>query len=194
MTLNIRTIADGCGSRNLWANFWSRRGDRFGTRGRPGKVRRSLAGRWIGFAVVYGGRPLGVQRNVSLHGGRKVKCNLSLGGWNLLVVRTVEEFATNANLHREVTTMARYIGVVHKDANSEFSVSFPDFPDAVTTGATLAEAEDRARETLHVFVAGLIADGKRLPKPSSLEAVKADADSRDAVAFVAIADAKALLD
>jgi predicted RNase H-like HicB family nuclease len=45
-----------------------------------------------------------------------------------------------------------YVAVVHKDAASDFGVSFPDFPGVVTSAPTLEEAIKRAGEalTLHV--------------------------------------------
>jgi len=35
--------------------------------------------------------------------------------------------------------MASYIAVIHKDPDSDFGVSFPDFPDCITAGATIDE-------------------------------------------------------
>jgi predicted RNase H-like HicB family nuclease len=32
--------------------------------------------------------------------------------------------------------MAEYIALIHKDAGSDFGVSFPDFPGCVTAGST----------------------------------------------------------
>ncbi|MBL0942631.1 MAG: type II toxin-antitoxin system HicB family antitoxin, partial [Alphaproteobacteria bacterium] len=33
-----------------------------------------------------------------------------------------------------------YIALIHKDKNSDFGVSFPDFPGCITAGKTLDEA------------------------------------------------------
>ena len=33
--------------------------------------------------------------------------------------------------------MGNYIGLIHKEADSDYGVSFPDFPGAVTAGTTL---------------------------------------------------------
>ena len=45
-----------------------------------------------------------------------------------------------------------YIAYLHKDKNSDFGVSFPDFPGCVTAGKTLEEARKLAVEalTLHM--------------------------------------------
>ena len=44
--------------------------------------------------------------------------------------------------------MASYIGIIHKDADSEFGVSFPDYPGCVTAGRTLNEAGRMAAEAV----------------------------------------------
>ncbi|TIV05731.1 MAG: CopG family transcriptional regulator, partial [Mesorhizobium sp.] len=36
--------------------------------------------------------------------------------------------------------MRHYIGLIHKDADSDFGVSFPDFPGVITAGTSLDEA------------------------------------------------------
>ena len=38
------------------------------------------------------------------------------------------------------------IGLVHKDAGSDYGVSFPDLPGCATAGATLEEARSRNEE------------------------------------------------
>ena len=34
-----------------------------------------------------------------------------------------------------------YIALIHKDARSDYGVSFPDFPGCITAGKTLDEAK-----------------------------------------------------
>lgn len=80
--------------------------------------------------------------------------------------------------------MRNYIGLIHKDADSDFGVSFPDFPGAVTAGTDLDDARLMAEEALALHVEGLVEDGQPVPEPSSLEAVMADPDNRDAVAIL----------
>ena len=48
--------------------------------------------------------------------------------------------------------MRHYIALVHKDATSDFGVSFPDFPGAVTAAATSDEAIEQAEEALALHV------------------------------------------
>ena len=40
--------------------------------------------------------------------------------------------------------MANYIAIVHKEAKSDFGVSFPDFPGCITAGKNIDEAKDMA--------------------------------------------------
>ena len=65
--------------------------------------------------------------------------------------------------------MKSYIAVLHKDKNSDFGVSFPDFPGCITAGSTLEEAKEMAREVLPFHVSGLLADGDEIPEPMSLD-------------------------
>ena len=75
-------------------------------------------------------------------------------------------------------TMRKYIGVVHKDAKSDYGVSFPDFPGAVAAAPTLEEAVEMAAEALLLHVEGMIAEGEAIPEPSTREQVLASAEYR----------------
>ncbi len=77
-----------------------------------------------------------------------------------------------------------YIAVLHKDKNSDYGVSFPDFPGCVTAGKTLDEAKDMAGEALALHIEGLLEDGETVPKPSSLDAVAAQPDFAGGTAFL----------
>jgi predicted RNase H-like HicB family nuclease len=80
--------------------------------------------------------------------------------------------------------MGNYIGLIHKDAESDYGVSFPDFPGLVTAGTSLDDARAMAEEALAFHIEGLVEDGEAIPEPSGLEAVMADAANRDAVAIL----------
>ena len=54
--------------------------------------------------------------------------------------------------------MLSYIALIHKDADSEYGVSFPDLPGCISAGATLDEARAMAAEALAMHLEGLIAD------------------------------------
>jgi predicted RNase H-like HicB family nuclease len=80
--------------------------------------------------------------------------------------------------------MRNYIGLIHKDADSDFGVSFPDFPGVVTAGTTLDDARAMAEEALALHIEGLVEDGEAIPEPSVLEEVMSDPDNRSGVAIL----------
>ena len=77
-----------------------------------------------------------------------------------------------------------YIAYLHKDKDSDYGVSFPDFPGCVTAGRTLEEARKMAAEALALHVAGLREDGDALPDPSTLDDLRGDPAMKGAVAFL----------
>ena len=86
--------------------------------------------------------------------------------------------------------MAGYIALVHKDKDTSYGVSFPDVPGCISAGDTFEEAIANAAEALAGHFAMLRADGDRIPRPRTIEALREDvefiADATDAViAFVA---------
>jgi predicted RNase H-like HicB family nuclease len=80
--------------------------------------------------------------------------------------------------------MQNYIGLIHKDADSDFGVSFPDFPGVVTAGTTLDDARIMAEEALALHIEGLVEDGEAIPEPSGLEEIMSDPDNRSGVAIL----------
>jgi predicted RNase H-like HicB family nuclease len=75
-----------------------------------------------------------------------------------------------------------YIAYLHKDKNSDYGVSFPDFPGCVTAGSTLEEARSMAAEALALHVAGMREDGEEVPEPSTLDDLRAHPAMKGAVA------------
>ena len=80
--------------------------------------------------------------------------------------------------------MRQFIGLIHKEAASDFGVSFPDFPGIATAGTTLDDARAMAEEALAFHIEGLVADGEAIPEPSRLEDIMADPENRDGVAIL----------
>lgn len=80
--------------------------------------------------------------------------------------------------------MRQYIALIHKDPGSDYGVSFPDLPGCVTAGVDLDDARRMAEEALALHLAGMAEDEEAIPEPSSLEAVMADRENRDAVAIL----------
>jgi predicted RNase H-like HicB family nuclease len=88
--------------------------------------------------------------------------------------------------------MANYIAIVHKEAKSDFGVSFPDFPGCITAGKNIDEAKDMAQEALTLHIQGMLEDGDQLPVPSRLEEIMNDPNYANAIAYlvVSVPDAK----
>ena len=77
-----------------------------------------------------------------------------------------------------------FIAYLHKDRNSDFGVSFPDFPGCITADKTLDEARRMASEALALHIAGMIEDGDSIKPPSTLDALAKDPDRKGSVAFL----------
>jgi predicted RNase H-like HicB family nuclease len=77
-----------------------------------------------------------------------------------------------------------YIAYLHKDKNSDYGVSFPDFPGCISAGSSLEEARSMAAEALAFHVAGMREDQEAIPKPSTLDDLRGDPAMKGAVAFL----------
>ena len=82
--------------------------------------------------------------------------------------------------------MVNYIAIVHKEAKSDFGVSFPDFPGCITAGKNIDEAKDMAQDALKLHIQGMLEDEQPLPAPSKLEDIMADPDYADATAYLVV--------
>lgn len=80
--------------------------------------------------------------------------------------------------------MKQFIALIHKDADSDYGVSFPDLPGVISAGSTLDEARDMATEALALHLEGMSADGEAVPEPSSLEEIMANKENKDGVAVL----------
>jgi predicted RNase H-like HicB family nuclease len=49
------------------------------------------------------------------------------------------------------------------DADSDYGVSFPDFPGLITAGTDLDDARAMAEEALALHIEGLAEDGEAIP-------------------------------
>jgi predicted RNase H-like HicB family nuclease len=72
--------------------------------------------------------------------------------------------------------MRYYVALIHKDADSAFGVSFPDFPGCVTAADTIEEAMERAADVLAFHVAGMREDGDKIPEPRTIEQTRKAGD------------------
>ena len=77
-----------------------------------------------------------------------------------------------------------FIAYLHKDKQSDFGVSFPDFPGCITAGKTLEEARRLAGDALSLHIAGMLEDAESIPQPSTLDQLRDDPAMKGAVAFL----------
>ena len=86
--------------------------------------------------------------------------------------------------------MTVYIGLIHKDEDSSYGVSFPDLPGHVTAGNTLDEAVANAHELIALLQRHWREDtGANMPAGRELSAIKAalqGSDLLDDAVFVAV--------
>lgn len=68
----------------------------------------------------------------------------------------------------------QYTAFVHKDPDSVYGVSFPDFPGCVAIGETFEQAMQSGIEALSFHVQGMLADGDEIPAPRAPDAILAD--------------------
>ena len=59
--------------------------------------------------------------------------------------------------------------VMHKGADSDYSVTVPDVPGCFSAGTTFSEALDNVREALALHLEGLVADEERLPQAREVD-------------------------
>ena len=77
-----------------------------------------------------------------------------------------------------------YVAIIHKDPDSDFGVSFPDFPGCITAGRTLDEAKEMALEALSGHIEVMREAGESVPTPSSVGEVMLHPQFRNGVAFL----------
>ena len=85
--------------------------------------------------------------------------------------------------------MRSYIGLIRKDADGDFDVSFPDFPGLTAAATSLNDARAVAEEALGLHFAGLAEaglakDGAAIADPATLDEIMSAQHNRDAVAIL----------
>jgi len=60
-----------------------------------------------------------------------------------------------------------YPAVLTPEKKGQFTVQFPDLPEAITSGRNLADALAQASDCLEEAIAGRISDGLDVPEPSA---------------------------
>jgi predicted RNase H-like HicB family nuclease len=74
--------------------------------------------------------------------------------------------------------VTHYFALLHKHTGSDFSVSFPDFPECVTAGASIEEVFVNATQALAEHTEAMRQGNCAIPEPSSVVAIWADAEAR----------------
>jgi predicted RNase H-like HicB family nuclease len=83
--------------------------------------------------------------------------------------------------------MAQFVGIIHKDSNSDYSVSFPDFAGCITAGSSLQEAYEMSKEALKGHIATMVEFGDALPKnPLTIDEVKKHEFAKNAETFFVV--------
>jgi predicted RNase H-like HicB family nuclease len=79
--------------------------------------------------------------------------------------------------------MTTFIALIHKEANSDYGVSFPDLPGCVTAASTIDEVISMAKEALSLHIEGMLEEGEEIPVPTD-----ADSVNRDGALLIAAVD------
>lgn len=79
-----------------------------------------------------------------------------------------------------------YPALIHKDRDSDYGVSFPDFPGCVSAGVTHSEALVMAKEALALHIECMLEDGESLPDPTPWERLPTSEITRDGGALVTL--------
>ncbi len=58
----------------------------------------------------------------------------------------------------------KYSVVLHKDPQSDYSVTVPDLPGCFSAGSTIEEALAMAKEAIECHIEGMLLDGESIPK------------------------------
>ena len=75
--------------------------------------------------------------------------------------------------------MAQYVAVIEDTDPEAVSLWFPDLPGCISGGDDVDEALENAPEALAFYEEELIAEGRRLPLPRTLDELKADPEFAD---------------
>lgn len=81
--------------------------------------------------------------------------------------------------------MAYAIGIIHEE-NGVLGISFPDFPGAISTGASYDEVVRKGAQALALHIEGMVEDGEESPHLRSLDELHRQVPDAMADALVAL--------
>jgi predicted RNase H-like HicB family nuclease len=83
--------------------------------------------------------------------------------------------------------MLQFIGIIHKDGDSDYGISFPDFVGCVSAGKDVDEVLAMAHEALQGHIDTMREYGDPLPdRPMSFQQVMQHDLAKDAVLFIGV--------
>jgi len=71
-----------------------------------------------------------------------------------------------------------YVAVVERVPGTEFRIRFPDFAEVRARAESIERASERAARALRTRIDDLLRNEERVPRPTSVDAVKADPENR----------------
>ncbi len=77
----------------------------------------------------------------------------------------------------------RFVVAIHKDPDSSYGVTVPDLPGCISSGDTLDEAFDQAREAIKGHIETLLMTSQPVPKMRPLQEHQAHVDFQDALCW-----------
>lgn len=72
--------------------------------------------------------------------------------------------------------MAKYFALIHKEAGTDFGISFPDFPGCISAGETFEKCLHNGLEALSAHVALMRREGEQVPDPRDIETLRREED------------------
>jgi len=84
-------------------------------------------------------------------------------------------------------TLHVYPAILEGDAETGFSVYFPDLDGCVSAGDSASEAALNAQEALALHLEGLMAENLPVPAPSDLSAIRAEPGAPEAARLLVTA-------
>ena len=75
----------------------------------------------------------------------------------------------------------KYPIVIHKDPDSDYSVTIPDLPGCFSVGSSIEEAIRMAQEAAECHIEGMLIDSEPIPTPSDIEVHKDQPDFKNGI-------------
>ena len=75
----------------------------------------------------------------------------------------------------------KYPIVIHKDPDSDYSVTIPDLPGCFSAGSSIEEAIRMAQEAAECHIEGMLIDSEPIPTPSDIEVHKDQPDFKNGI-------------